>query len=257
MNEEGYRLRRKRRWNRTDFLLLVCIALLLAAVIWFAVLLRQRAQAAAVLCQSVVPLGEYTYDEAFLEEARKIRGIRSITPVLEIPVRLRAEDYVMDTVWYGVDLEDFRMKLRQAEDTAAGSAPVLWIGEKSLAGMTDANGHALSEQKQREFLSRYSEITWSYQQTEGGAKEHEAAGQTDSGMEAQGWLPCTVAGILSEPADMMYLSFTQAAALAGLLPAGTEGEIGSGSAAGAVTKILLTVQGKENYEKALVYFEEK
>ncbi len=159
-------------------------------------------------------------------ELKKIRGFCFLTPVIEIPVRLRAEDYTMDTVLTGTALDGLEKKVSRSAEVPLGTRPVLLLGEKSLAAMTDRNGHVISEEKQREFLERYEEICWQYC----------LAGEDENTEE---WDSCLIAGVLSFPSEGIYMPYSQAEALAG-----TNG----------TSKFLLTVRGKGNYEKAAGYF---
>lgn len=249
-------MRRKQRWNSANRLIVVCIAGLLAALVWFAGLVLQRAQSARRVCQSIVPLGSYSYDEQLRQELVKLRGLQSVSPVLRVEAQLRVGDYSADTVWYGVDLAVLHKKVRLAADTAVGSAPVLLVGEKSLSGMRDQNGHALSEKRRKEFLTRYQELEWQYQLNDGtGVSSYESAPQSEdptAGEEGR-WLPCRVAAVLAEPSEDIYLSYAQASELLGV-PADASGS--SAAADRLVKELLLTVQGEENYQEALACFAE-
>lgn len=228
--------RKKKKLYGSDMVFLAFILLLLAALIWFGFLVIQKAQSGKRLCQSVVSIEKMEYSGEFLKEAEKISGIRSITPVLEVPVQLRAGDYTMETVWLATDLEALEKKVVEAWEVPLSSEPVLLLGEKSLAAMTDNNGQAISEKKQKEFLSRFRELEWQYRLA-GSEPETEDA--------SSDWSPCRIAGILADPAEEIYFSYDQAVALMGI------------SHSQSVKKILLTVQGEDNYKKALEYFIQK
>ena len=43
----------------------------------------------------LLPLGDLAYDEDFLQKAKKIKGIKEIWPVIEVPVVIKIEDYEM------------------------------------------------------------------------------------------------------------------------------------------------------------------
>lgn len=224
-------MRRKKELHGADYILLGCILGLCVLLAWFGGLLFTRMKSARKLCQEVVPLGRLVYDEAFLEEAKKLPGIRSVTPVYEVTVRIAAGDYTMEATLLGVDLQSFSMTVSASEAAAVGSAPVLLFGENSLAGMTDHNGHPVSEKKQRELLENFAETDWSYQIAASG-KEGSAG--------SDAWLPCTVAAVLKEPSDAICISYEQAVELSGRTP-------GTGE---PITSVLLTVQGEENFQNA-------
>lgn len=279
-------MKHKHTLGNADKLLLFVLFSLLAALAALFVSLVQSVQTQKKLCQSVVPLGKYEYDASFLEQAEKISGLRSITPVCEVAVCLRTEGYTMDTVLTGVDISKLLMRVRDAQEAALGNIPALLIGEKSLSGLTDANGKLVSQKKQKEILENYRKLTWEYRLTGAGwemsgdsmpdggmSKERSQGGEMqDAGApigemqgvgapsgEVQGagipdgggtdaWKPCIVAAILSDPEKDIYLPYSQAVSLlAGAVDIG-----GSKS----VSKILLTVQGEENYKKAAGLFYE-
>ncbi len=224
-------MRGKKKLHGADYILIGCILCLCVLLAWFGGLLFTRMQSARKLCQEVVPLGRLVYDEAFLEEAGKLPGLRSITPVCEVTVRLAAGDYTMETMLLGTDLQILSMTVAASEDTAVGSAPVLLLGRNSLSGMADHNSHTISEKKQRELLENFRETEWSYQIAASG-------GNVQGGSDT--WLPCTVAAVLKEPSDAVCISYEQAMELSGRTP-------GTGE---PVTSVRLTVQGEDNFQNA-------
>lgn len=259
-------MKKKRTLGSADKLLLFALLSLLAALTALFVSLVQSVQSQKKICQSTISLGKYEYNASFLEQAKKISGLRSITPVCEVSVTLKTDGYTMDAVLIGVDISELLMNVKDAQETALGNVPALLIGEKSLSGLTDANGNTASEKKQREILENYRELTWEYclsgtgQEMSGGAnvtgavqsKEGESgemagAGIQSGGLQGEVWKPCTVAAILSRPEKDIYIPYHQATALL----AGA-GDVGSSR---SVSKILLTVQGEEDYEKAAGLFE--
>lgn len=225
--------RKKKKLYGTDIIFLLLFAMLFVVLLWFGIQLILGLRAEKKVCQSLVALNKMEYNEDFLEEAQKIRGIRSITPVLEIPVKLRAKNYTMDAVWLGVDLSELNMKITQSNEMPIGSTPILLLGKGSLAAMVDNNGHTISEKKQKEFLEQFKEIEWQYCM---GTEEDDVLEE---------WKPCLVAGILSNPSEDIYLSYEQARVYTK--------KYGNQS----VPKVLLTVQGEENYKQALCYFMEE
>ncbi len=263
-------MKKKHTLGSADKLLLLAVLSLLAALTALFGSLIKSVHSQKKICQSIVPLGKYEYTASLLKQAVKIPGLRSITPVCEIAVSLRVDGYTMDTVLIGVDTSEFLMSVKDAQEAILGNAPALLIGEKSLSGLTDANGSAASEKRQKEILEHYGELTWEYclngtgMETSGSVKMTGAAqskegrsgtvsgeelqsGRVQSGGDAGKWKPCTVAAILSRPEKDIYIPYHQAASLLA----------GSGDLGGSksVTKILLTVQGEENYDKAAGLFE--
>lgn len=178
--------------------------------------------------QFVVSLGGLKYDEDFLEKAAEIEGICRISPVLELPVRLRIGDYTMDTVVQALDIDALDKEVRSARGTPLGNTPVLLLGKDSLGEMRDYNDHVISGEQQKRFLADFADL------------EAYLCLNAESGEEQ--WKSCIVAGVLDTPASGIYLPFDQGEALLG----------GAGRA--EIEKALLTVKGKTNYEKALEMF---
>jgi len=229
---------RKKHLHGTDKVVIGCIVLLVMALLWFTVHLIRDYYSGKKICQSEIMLVDMEYNEEFLKEANKIPGIRSVTPILEIPVKLRAEGYTMETTLLGVNLEELIMTVRESNEVPIGNTPVLLLGEKSISIMTDANGHQISEKKKKELLSRYMEIDWQYC--------YISMDEVGNSNEVEDWKPCLIAGVLSSPADEIYLPYEQAENYKEMLPAQIP-----------ITKILVTVQGEKNHVKALEYFNKR
>ncbi len=233
-------MKKQRKQSSTEKVLLFGILLLFISLVWFAVSVYGNMQSEKAICQSVVPLGEHISYDDFLGQADKLPGIRSATPAYELEVRLKADGFTMETTFTGVDLDELRMKVKQSAPTSLGSTPVLLLGEKSLAGMADVNGQPISEKRQKELLENCMELEWQYQIVN---SSRNGQGQP----EDAGWMPCRIAGLLSEPSEGIYLSSYQAVSL--LNESGIDAKSG-------ITGILLTVQGEENYRKALEAMED-
>lgn len=184
--------------------------------------------------QFIADLDGMEYDGSFLEKAGKIRGVCQISPVLEIPIRLKMENYTMDTVIKAVDMEVFDKKVQYAREVPLGNTPVLFLGKDSLAGMRDSNDHSISEKQKKKFLENYADLKVEYAVPS--AVSDEQAGEDEH------WSSCIVAGIFSSPADGIYLPYSQSSAL-------------YGNAERPEVKALLTVRGRDNFEKVQSYFE--
>lgn len=226
---------KKKHLHGTDKVVIGCIVLLVIALLWFTVRLTRDYYSGKKICQSEIMLVDMEYNEEFLKEVNKIPGVRSVTPILEIPVKLRAEGYTMEITLQGVDLGELSMTVRESNEVPIGNTPVLLLGEKSISIMTDANGHQISEKKQKELLSRYMETDWQYCFI--------SVDEVGNSNEMEDWEPCLIAGILSSPADEIYLPYEQAENYKEML-----------SAQIPVTKVLMTVQGEKNFEEAMKYF---
>ncbi|MDD3797156.1 MAG: hypothetical protein PHE06_14560 [Lachnospiraceae bacterium] len=180
------------------------------------------------IIQKIEDLGGIEYNEAFLEAAKKIPGIRSISPVLEIPVQLKLGEYTMDASLLGVSLKECEMKMKQSQEVILGQKPVLLLGEKALAALTDSNGHTISESQLKQLLASFDQQKLQYSLTEAsGEKEMD-----EKKSLSLSWKDCQIAGIMSAPDDKIYLPYEQAEELALSSVSGTK-----------VKKVLMTMQG--------------
>lgn len=182
--------------------------------------------------QDILSISGMEYDEAFLSEAARIPGLCSLSPVLEIPVRMQIGEYEMDTVWLALNIEELSMEVESSVETDVGATPVLLLGENALAGLQDGNGHTVSETEQRKLLANFENLAVRYILTEQAA---------DGGGI---WEECRIAAVLRSPSDSIYLDYGQGRQL--LQNAGSKQ---------SVQKILLTVRGKKNWQRAQGYLQ--
>ena len=169
-------MKKKCTLGSADKLLLLAVLLLLAALTALFGSLIKSVHSQKKICQSVVSLGKYEYNASFLEQAEKLAGIRSITPVCEVSVTLKTDGYTMDTILTGVDTSELLMCIKDSQEVMLGNTPALLIGEKCLSSLTDANGQTVSEKKEKEILENYRELTWEYRLTGAGQEISGGAG---------------------------------------------------------------------------------
>lgn len=180
--------------------------------------------------QEIVELGELSYDEAFLEEISKAEGFLSVSPVYEIPVKLRWEDYTMDATFTAVDMKEFHMTGNAPEEISLGNTPVLFIGKDALNGLTDSYGHTISQNGLKKLKASSEELEYCLQEeSAAGAQASTAQGSRGNDSEIWLWRPCIAVGDLTSPSDGIYIPITQTSALTEGLP--------------PVKKVLLTTQG--------------
>lgn len=223
----------KKRKTFTVFVILLTAAMLLLTGSILAGVYEEKRE-----YQFVVSLGGLEYDESFLDKASRIEGIQQVSGVLEIPVSLRIGDYTMDTVLQAVDIDALDKKVQTAREVPLGDTPVLLLGRDSLGEMRDLNGHAISQEQQKRFLAKPEAL-----EAELCLEAGDAPGNASENAPGEGgWKTCIVAGVLDTPAAGIYLPFEQGQGLLG----------GAGRA--EIEKVLLTVKGKRNYEKALELF---
>ena len=184
--------------------------------------------------QEIVELGELSYDEAFLDEISKAEGFLSVSPVYEIPVKLRWEAYTMDAIFTAVDMKEFQMTGNAPEEISLGNTPVLFIGKDALNGLTDSYGHTISQNGLKKLKASSEELEYCLQEESaagvgGGAQASTAQGSRGNDSEIWLWRPCIAVGDLISPSDGIYIPITQTPALTEGLP--------------PVKKVLLTTQG--------------
>lgn len=215
----------KHKAQRAVFLAVVLIftGMLLILVVG---LIREEEKNEKIL-QEIVSLNQLSYEEDFLREAKKLPGLLAISPVLEVPVCLKAGEYTMDTVFLGMDLEEYPLHPVQYREAAVGNTPVLLIGEKALSGLADWNGHPISQGEQEVLLTSLEQLELRYQLRFG------------DGTEQEDFLPLKTAAVLKEPEDLLILPYEQAERL-----------LGENGQERMIKKVLLTVRGEKNFLKA-------
>lgn len=212
--------------------------------------------------QEIVSLGKAAYDQELLKEVRKIEGLVSFTPVQEIPVELKLGEYTMNTVFQAADLAEIHMKGKGPDKIQVGNTPVLLIGKNVLSSMTDGNGRRISKKELQKFWEGNEKYLQYRMADEGGPsvirnisqgedaekaeKGTDPAADTISGQDGSEqketkWRDCYVAARLMSPSDGIYMDYGQGRRM-------LENRFFSCS------KALLTVQGKENFEKASAAF---
>ena len=188
---------------------------------------------------TLISLGDFQYDSDFLDKISKITGIQEIWPVVEIPVTIKIDDYTKSCTFSGIDFDAFTTDSRQ---DVYGNTPILIFGRRVLENMKDSNGHTISKKQQEKYLEEGTEleIAYSIKNAENTLSVDEASYVSPQNI----FLPCTVAAILTEEEEQIYLPLFQAQMLC------TKNGIPM-----KVSKVLLKIKGKENLEKARELFE--
>ena len=179
----------------------------------------------------LLPLGDLAYDEDFLQKAKKIKGIKEIWPVIEVPVVIKIEDYTETTTFSGIDMNAFGKNPTQNE---LGKMPLLLLGNGSLRDMKDYNNHAISKKQQEKFLEMGENLNIFYSLDE---KEKDTSKATDDLTTLSSYMPCK-ATVVTE-GNEIYIPISQAQDLCR--------EIGEPS---EISKVYLKINGKNNLENA-------
>lgn len=235
---------------------------MVAGILYLTVRLAAGIPAERRVYQEIVSFGKAVYNQELLKEVQKTEGLVSFTPVQEIPVELKLGEYTMNTVFQAADLTELQMQGKGPDKIQVGNTPVLLIGKNVLSSMTDGNGRRISKKELQKFWEgkekhlQYrrtdqsgTSITRSVSRGEAGeaaenstATEKEAvSGQDSTGQSETEWRDCYAAAKLTSPSDGIYMDYEQGRRML---------EGGSFSCG----KALLTVQGKENFEKASAAF---
>lgn len=211
------------------------MVILLLGMLGISFVLYKAWMSEQMIFQEMVPLGNIEYNEAFLEEVKKIPGIRYVSGVKEIPVSLRIGDYTADVTVDILDFSCFSIGTESTGTVTFGSMPVFLLGKDSLKDFSDHNGHFLSEKEQEKLLLQYENLDVVYLCSyDGNATQSEAA--------IARWRPCKIGAVLEFPSDGIYLSAEQETSLA------------DKTESAPVSKVLLKVKGENNCKKALGYF---
>lgn len=193
--------------------------------------------------QAVVSLGNMTYDQRILKQVEKIQGLVSFSPVLEIPVELKLDDYTMSTVLLAVDLKELKMEGKTYRDMETGNIPMLLAGKNTLKHLKDPYGHTISKRRLAAFWEK-SNQGLQYHIAEDGLENTESSSHENtekSGSIETDLAECQAAACLSNPSEGIYISLEQGRDL--LEGTGLD-----------CRKALLTVRGKEAFEKARAVF---
>lgn len=230
----------------------ICFLLLLISlVLFFFLRLTYEMQKEKQQYTALFSLGNLDYDQDFLKNASKIKGLQEIWPVVEVPVTIKIGDYTKTMVFNGIDLNAFTENFR--EDNW-GNIPLLLLGSNSLENMKDSNGHVISKKQQNTYLKMGEELAITYTldsiSSSKSSTENSSSISSSSSMamnnpgDNASWLPCKVAAILPEENDQIYIPLSQARAL--------YSETGTPL---TVTKVLLKIKGKDNLESARQIFD--
>ena len=251
-------MKKKKADSFTYFLIALCALILFLFFRLFLGIQEEKKTYTAL-----VSLGDLTYDNDFLKNAAKIKGIQEIYPVAQIPVTLKIEDYTESTTFYGIDLNAF---VQNPAEDSLGTMPLLLLGKNSLANLKDSNGHQISQKQQQKYLQMGEELPITYSLDTDIASDSltatashtavsstisstasntaNAFGNNSSSFAASStWLPCRAAATLENQDTEIYLPLSQAQALcqASGIPL-------------SITSVFLKINGKENLENARQIF---
>ena len=188
----------------------------------------------------LLPLGDLAYDEDFLQKAKKIKGIKEIWPVIEVPAGSKIEDYTETTTFSGIDMNAFGNNLTQNE---LGKMPLLLLGNGSLRDMKDYNNHDNSKTQQEIYLEMEENHNIFYsmdekeKDTSKATHDHTTLSSKSERGPQTSYMPCKAAVVIE--GNEIYIPISQAQDLCR--------EIGEPS---EISKVYLKINGKNNLENA-------
>ena len=112
-------MKRKKKDSFTLFVILLLALILTLLGMLLAGMKEEKRQFTVLL-----PLGDLAYDEDFLQKAKKIKGIKEIWPVIEVPVVIKIEDYTETTTFSGIDLRYSLLQEYMCSTDAWGLRPL-------------------------------------------------------------------------------------------------------------------------------------
>ena len=219
-------MKRKKIDSFTLFVILLLSLILTLLGVLLAGMKEEKRQFTVLL-----PLGNLAYDEDFLQKAKKIKGIKEIWPVIEVPVVIKIEDYTETTTFSGIDMNAFGKNPTQNE---LGKMPLLLLGNGSLRDMKDYNNHAISKKQQEKFLEMGENLNILYSLDE---KDLTTLSSNSARGPQTSYMPCKAAVVIE--GNEIYIPISQAQDLCR--------EIGEPS---EISKVYLKINGKNNLANA-------
>lgn len=157
--------------------------------------------------------------EDIVKEIGKIEGLYEFTPISFCNVKIRLQEYALETSLAGVDVSNYPLKWKAAqEEISLANTPILFFGEESFASFADNNGNGPGKSRIAEWIEKYRELQLTVADEQG--RERRAR----------------IGGIVKEPSSGIYIGQSQ---MEGLYSASAK-TIGG----------CATIQGERNMQKA-------
>lgn len=157
--------------------------------------------------------------EEIVEEIGKIEGIYGFTPISSCNVKIRLQEYALETSLAGIEISNYPLKWKAAqEEISLANTPILFFGQEAFASFTDNNGNGPGKSRIAEWVEKYQELQLTVTDEHG--RERRAQ----------------IGGIVEEPSSGIYIGQSQ---MQGLYRA-------SAKTSGGCAKI----QGERNMQKA-------
>lgn len=127
-----------------------------------------------------------------VKEFQNISGICQFEPADSVSVTIKLDEYTLETVLFGVDLEKYPLKWQDAgEKIVLGNTSALFFGKNVFSGFADKNGHNPGKNQIETWIERYQELDVTLTDETGRVRKAE------------------ISGILKEPENRIYMERTQ------------------------------------------------
>ncbi len=140
-------------------------------------------------CYEITIQSETELTEEVVKEIGKIEGVCAFTPFLSCNIRLRLQEYSLETQVLGIDLDSYPLKWKQAqEEITLGNTAVLFVGQEIFSGFADDHGNSPGKSEIAQWMEQYQEL--------------ELTLTDDKGRERK----ANIGGIVEEPSNGLYMS---------------------------------------------------
>lgn len=170
-----------------DIVMLAAWCLCIAAIVQAAGFWLRQQKSYGLSLQSGTEL-----TEGIVKEIGKIEGVYAFIPISSCNVKLRLEEYEMETQVLGIDLDSYPLKWKQAqEEFTLGNTVVLFFGQETFSAFADEYGNCPGKSEIAQWMEQYKELELKV--TDDGGRER----------------PAKIGGILAEPSAGLFMSGSQ------------------------------------------------
>lgn len=157
--------------------------------------------------------------EEMVKEIGKIEGLYGFTPISSCNVKIRLQEYALETSLAGIEISNYPLEWKAAqEEISLANTPILFLGQESFASFIDSNGNGPGKSRIAEWIEKYQELQLTVTDEHG--RERSAK----------------IGGIVQEPSSGIYIGQGQ---MQGLY-----------SASAKITGGCAKIQGERNMQKA-------
>ncbi len=130
--------------------------------------------------------------ESVIQELDKIEGLYEFIPFSSCRVTIKLEEYTLDAVVTGIDLERYPLKWKDVQgEISMGNTPLFFWGKDSFSLFVDSYGNSPGKSQISEWMGKYQELQVSAANEKG-----------------QTWIG-RISGILTMPSEGIYMDRSQ------------------------------------------------